>query len=79
VQATERYSDPYSLRHRLVGSVGAAHQIRTSRTWQLFTLHDGGPLDEAFLVAAGFLGDQPIIEGTSNDLTTARKMIFGED
>lgn len=67
------------IRHRLVGSVGAAHNIRTSRTWHLFTLHDGGPLDREFVAAAGFLGDMPIVEGTSNDLAAARKVIFNED
>lgn len=65
------------VRHRLVGSVGPTEQIRASQTWQLFSLY-GDTRDETFTQAAQFLGDEPILAGTIEDIESSHRTIFGE-
>lgn len=64
------------FRNRVVGSVGAAHQIRSSNTWHLIPIHEGTSLDSSFRDATQFIGTAPIIDGTAKDVEDARNAII---
>lgn len=66
------------FRHVIVGSVGPQHQIRTSRTWQVLTIHENEALDEQFISSLGWLGDTPLVPGTAEELRAAQQAIFTE-
>lgn len=63
------------FRNRVVGSVGAAHQIRSASTWHLIPLHEGTSLDASFRDATQFISAAPIVEGTAKDVEDARNAI----